>query len=98
VLLIHEPGPSRQEVTEAVRAAPHVTTDEPGLEVVGDDRLPHLIGGRVLCSMAKYARSVVRISLSDGRSPTPGGYTTRQAAPPAIPWHARPWAVVIGLT
>jgi hypothetical protein len=73
VLLIHEAGPSREEVAEAVRPAPHVAADEPGLKVVVTTlrRISSAVGS--LCSTAKYARSAARTSLSDGRSPTPGG-------------------------
>jgi UvrD/REP helicase N-terminal domain len=47
VLLVHESSTGCKKVTQAIRAVPLVATREAGLEVVGDDRPPHLLGGRV---------------------------------------------------
>jgi hypothetical protein len=55
VALVEEPGPLRQEVAQPVQALRDHAADEPGLEVVGQDRLHHVLGREVALQQREVA-------------------------------------------
>jgi hypothetical protein len=52
---LKNPAPLREEVAQAVQPLPHHAVDEASLEVLGEDRLHHLLGAEMALQQREVA-------------------------------------------